>query len=577
MRIHRTKMNSSDDAAGGNRLGVPFGAVGGGNPDGANPAWIAEADGAADPDPSEEAATSGGSEDDGDPAPLDFPEHTLDLGQRPWDPAEVKSSRPARVARVLAGVTESLLDRIPTERSRYTALACVMMCTATVSGISMFFALTEVFDFTSPWFFPFGLFWAGFILSVDRWLVSAAPSKHSFARLQTLLLRLGIAVILGFIIAEPLLLRVFQTEVVNEVATERTAATNYGIEMYKECNPTSGQAPTGLGCADWTLSVSGSAPASDQDQIDSLNADISRLTGKLAAENSTLQGLAQTVRDECNGVSGPGLTGHVGDGPACQSDERAYEDYKNAQPIAQQNEQLSADETQLSILTAKKNSDTTAVAGQITDEINQWAARQPTKSTTIGLIDRFNALIELSGRSVVVNVGAWLLRLFFVSIDCMPVLVKFIGGATPYDEFARREINIAHNVLEVEGRTRVDVAEIQRSLRLKWEHARAAQREQEFNAAVRDHAATIEARQWEAIDREYEQKLSRMGIEPDRMELDSELELVSVDEASAEPEPFVDPDPGPREASIGEISTLLSDTPTTMVNGWAGRGAAGDH
>jgi hypothetical protein len=451
-----------------------------------------------------------------------------ELGE-PWNPATVTGSNLARKVRILTGVVEPLLDRIPTERPRYTALACVMLCTATVSGISIFFALSEILGASSIWFVPFALFWSGFILSVDRWLVSASPNKHSLVRVQTLLLRLAVAVVLGFIIAEPLLLRVFQTAVVNQVDQDRTATTNYGIRMYTECNPLPGQSvPAGANCTDWSLNVSGANPAADQAQTTKLQTDISTLTAALATENTTLGQLATTVNDECNGVSGAGLTGHVGDGPACRADEQHYEDFKLSQPFAQQNSELSNDEAELATIRGRTTEDTTSMGGQITSQIKTWAAKQPNATTSIGLIERFKALIELSDNSIVVNFGAWLLRLFFVLIDCLPVLVKFIGGSTPYDELARKEVYIAQDMLQIEGRTRIDVAEIHRGIHLKREHAQAAKREQSFNADVRDHAAAIEAKQWETIDRDYELRLSRIGLTPDQKKAEPEAERQDV-------------------------------------------------
>jgi len=521
MRIRRTKTNSTETSVEGSPT-WPDVDSGPRNGTGDAPMIEADADADGETEGKDDAAPDGGSTSA--TMPMTVPA-SAEM-REPWDPGKVRSTGAARAIRVLTGVTEPLLDRIPTERARYTALACVMMCTATVSGISMFFALSEVLDATSPWFLPFALFWACFILSVDRWLVSASPSKHSFARIQTLLLRLGIAVVLGFIIAEPLLLRVFQTAMVNQVIQDRRATTNDGIAKYKECNPLPGQSvPAGIDCAGWTLSLTAAASDAAQAQIDKVNADISRLTNELAAENSTLEGLATTVRDECDGVSGPGLTGRVGDGPACQADEQHYEDFKNSQPFAAQNSELSNDETKLATLSGQVTSDTTDLGDRITKAIDTWAAAQPSAKTPIGLIERFNALIQLSDDSVVVNLGAWLLRLFFVLIDCLPVLVKFIGGATPYDELSRREINTAHEVLQVEGRTRTDVAEIHRTVRLKWEHAKAAKLEQSFNAEVRDHAAAIEAKQWEAVDHDYRLRLSRLGLTPDPKEAGHEGNL----------------------------------------------------
>lgn len=88
-----------------------------------------------------------------------------------------------RRLRVLAGVDERLLDRVPQERAWYTSLGGVVLGTATIAAISMYFAITQAMGASSRLaVFPV-LVWFLFIPNVDRWLVSRRLGEGWFRRM----------------------------------------------------------------------------------------------------------------------------------------------------------------------------------------------------------------------------------------------------------------------------------------------------------------------------------------------------------------------------------------------------------
>src|ERR1700733_10888381 len=46
---------------------------------------------------------------------------------------------------------------------------------------------------------------------------------------------------------------------------------------------------------------------------------------------------------------------------------------------------------------------------------------------------------HLSLSNAFIGVASWFVRIFFILIDCLPVLVKFISGSTPYDRLVDTE------------------------------------------------------------------------------------------------------------------------------------------
>ena len=130
--------------------------------------------------------------------------------------------------------------------------------------------------------------------------------------------RLALSVLFGVIIATPLVLTAFGSEVVTRAATDQqNALTTYESQL-KACNPlpdpTTGKVPAApAGCAGHTLPVSDPATGLTQ----AIGREIqqrTQLAGQVASANATIKQYDTTIRDECNGASGPGLSGVPGGG-----------------------------------------------------------------------------------------------------------------------------------------------------------------------------------------------------------------------------------------------------------------------
>jgi Domain of unknown function (DUF4407) len=447
--------------------------------------------------------------------------------------------RVAMMVRVLTGVNERVLDDLPTERPRYTALACVMICTAAIGGISMFFALGEVMGAVSGWFAPLALFWSAFVLCLDRWLVASMSGRGFRAKIATAVFRLFVAMIFGFIIAEPLVLRIFQTAVVAQIRTDRTENIAQLQGQLEACNPASGQQPTtanGMSCIDYRLAVT-SVAAQVQTQIDELQNSTQTVQSTVNAESAEVTRRSTIVSEECDGVKVPGVTtGGRGDGPACQQDYQAYQDYKNSHPIAPLEAQITSNYAKITALESQEATSSASQQQQVSGAIKARLALETQVDAPIGLIERLNALSQLSAANTAVAVSAWTLRLFFVVIDCLPVLVKFSSGQTPYDEQASSLVQESMAVYELRRSARLSVA----GKRINAEVGAAlvdAERLTQLTAfTLRQHSAHLEELESEAIDQEFARRMS--GVTDKGVIKDSEPEQ------PPNPAPSI---PGPRQ------------------------------
>jgi hypothetical protein len=82
----------------------------------------------------------------------------------------------------------------------------------------------------------------------------------------------------------------------------------------------------------------------------------------------------------------------------------------------------------------------------------------------------------------------WALRLFFITVDALPVLLKFFSGYTPYDQVAAERVTAQRRVQRVASETERRRGVIQEQLariQMNAEHASAIGKV-EFDARIRN-------------------------------------------------------------------------------------------
>jgi hypothetical protein len=422
-----------------------------------------------------------------------------------------RSAVVARRMRMLTGVREELLDKIPAERTRYTALAAVMICTASIGGFSMFFALSEIMGGPELWFLPAAAFWSVFVLCIDCWLVSSTAGSRWRTRISVLLPRLLIAAVFGIAIAEPLVLRVFQTGIVNYVRQERQAAIDTLRTALVDCNPvpgiTAGQHPPQGGCAAAILSIPNPAAAT-LTHVQALQGQASALQEQVNTETAQLARLQNTVNDECNGAHGSGLTGVIGDGPACHADQGDVSNYRASHPIAAQGTHLSSLNEQISSLQGSLTDQQASYRTAISQAIARRLQEETSPDAPIGMAERFQALSHLSLSNGFIGVASWFVRLFFILIDCLPVLVKFISGSTPYDRLANIEISSSEKRFGRWSDVQDGIADEDNAVMLWKGKAEAARRKKEIDLEILRQDAARETDKEDAVDELWRKKLA---------------------------------------------------------------------
>jgi hypothetical protein len=376
-------------------------------------------------------------------------------------PVEPAADRPAppsdslgRRLRALIGVNEDVLDWTPEIRPLYTKIGVLVLTTSALAAVSMLTALVKFLDAHWLLLIPAAVFWGWVIFCIDSLLITTMHGAQNAGRVFWM--RLVLAGLLGLIIAEPLLLKVFEPAIHRQVAETRVLERAARESALKACNPVPYKEITveqrdNCDARKLLLTVP-SDPAGVTVDIAEKQRERDLKQRELDADKKTLQKLRDTAGLECNGQKGRGLSGKFGNGPRCKEANRNAESFPEQNRLDARQQEINGLDDTINQLIDKRN----AVARDYAGEMDKAIKTQlPTLDGEIGLLEEDKALSSLSGESLLVRVGSWLLRLLLVVIDCLPVISKRLSGPTPYDRMFTRRIGSGEERFELDNELRV--------------------------------------------------------------------------------------------------------------------------
>jgi hypothetical protein len=369
-------------------------------------------------------------------AERDYHEHA---GTEPFRPA-APARGPGRWLRRVAGVDEAILDWVPEERPRYTWQGAILLNTAILAGISMLVLLGRT-ELPGLLMVPMALLWAGLILTFDAWLVSSTHGATGRSKMAIYLPRILISVLMGAVIAEPLLLSLFAPAIHTEVNQQRKREIDAYENRLRECNPLTGEPTTVTGCTD-RLNLDNPL-ISIRTDLTRKTAQRDRLQAQVAAINTELARREAVSRAECNGTRINGSTSGVsGVGPNCTRNRREADRYRASSDIDAREADVSALSREIATLTADEATAGRAYATAVHAEIAVKVADARSTQQKIGILDEDRALGVLAASSAFVSIGSWLLRLLLIVVDCLPVLTKVLSRSTTYDALLSRQMGV---------------------------------------------------------------------------------------------------------------------------------------
>ncbi|MEV0677176.1 DUF4407 domain-containing protein [Actinosynnema sp. NPDC050436] len=346
-----------------------------------------------------------------------------------------------RLLRRLIGVNEDVLDWVPEERPRYTRLGLIVVNTGLLAAVSMHMALASVVG--DQWWLPFAdLVWAVIIITADSWLISSTHGAPRTSLLGTYLPRLLLSVLLGAVIAEPLVLAVFHQSIDNEISEHRKSEVDGYESTLKRCNPPSGDVVADVSCAGFLVTIS-ERPQAAKDELARATANRDGLKTKVDEADSRLAELERLARDECAGRGGPGLTAVPGEGPECTRNREKADQFRRDNQLDRLHADLAAADQAVAGLNRTVADASGKTERDVNTAITAAVAEKRANLTERGLLDEFDALGRLSAKSAVILMAHVLLALLLIALDCLPVLSKLMSATTEYDARLRRQLDVS--------------------------------------------------------------------------------------------------------------------------------------
>ncbi|WP_244409854.1 DUF4407 domain-containing protein [Streptomyces albofaciens] len=394
---------------------------------------------------------------------------------------------------------EELLAWVWHERSKYTALGGVVLGTSVIAAFSMWnFANEAIGEGTFLALLPAAL-WMLFVLNLDRWLI--APQPNLKRRTAPLLLRLLIAFFLGTVVAEPLVLRVFQTAVEEHVRDQRHAAVDRLRSDLLRCNtdPSQPSRSRPADCADHLLSF-GASPASGYDAINTLRKDAAMLQKRVDRDTNRLERLDAQVRDECRRLIRDMRTGLLQRTSECLRLREKARDYRSAHDTVANERRLAEMYKQIKDGGGRLADSRDAFLKARDKEIARRVAQERAKQRGIGVLERMQALEELAGKNATLLTGVWVVRLLFIFVDVLPVLAKLLSSENSYDRLLSARSQSAVTVHEEAVRTAERQAMASSEIVREECEDRVRRRKAEIDADRREHVAAMHIRVSQAVN-----------------------------------------------------------------------------
>jgi len=281
--------------------------------------------------------------------------------------------------------TDILKDCSTGEQNKYAGIGATVFFTAVMAFIASSYALYTVFDNLLTSIF-FGLIWGMLIFNLDRYIVSTIKKSDSVMdEVLQASPRILLAIIIAFVIAKPLELKIFEKEI-DQVLLEQKN--------------------------DLTLANKDQIALQYTPKIEELNTSNKALQEQIDSREVEVNALYSTYIAEAEGREGTML---IGKGPVYKEKREKHDAIlAELQQLKTENkEKIVASEAQIAQLQGEYQA--------------QVTTSQPIIDNFDGLMARVNALGELPW------LPSFFIFLLFLAIETSPIFAKLVSPKGEYD------------------------------------------------------------------------------------------------------------------------------------------------
>ncbi|MBM7774009.1 hypothetical protein JOD54_004213 [Actinokineospora baliensis] len=451
----------------------------------------------------------------------------------------------------LAGARPDLLAKAPGERYHFASTGAVLLVGAVVAGISAYFALTMTTRLSVPVAVVVSVGWVLLVLGFSRLLVVTVTRGRWTRQVLAVGPRLLLAALVGAVVAAPLVLQVFRSEVevqLQVLAAEKIAA--FGQEL--SASPRYAVIP------DLQRQLADELRIADSTTQALVDADPAVVRARTAVQETRTryETAQQLLVCEISGTCGTGRPG-VGDAVRERQSARdvSLKDYDDAKARLARAEQDARTSAPKMADGAETNAD------RLATQLNELRSAQATELSAFaqdvradtGLLSRLEALSAIGGRGI--GAAQWMMFALFTTLHMQPVLTRLIrvtGAPTLYDELVRLEDDSAMRIArrEIDRNEQVAAEYAERRADLEMHQAglqyEAGLRVNERLVAEKARIAEEAIRRWATVAAGLAKAETSGLSEAEAREFESltrELEMSAAALHTIGAQPFAFPDP----------------------------------
>ena len=369
-----------------------------------------------------------------------------------------------RITRFLwwcAGARIEILEECPSDHAKYFGIGGTILFTALMAAFAGAYAFYTAFR-SIPLSIFFGIFWGLLIFNLDRYIVATIKDdgKASISASEWLsaLPRLLMAVLLGFVIATPLELRIFETEIQTvverlkidkaEELKSRDVSFNNQFDELKERRSKVENDLAELTNNKKTLIENAGAyyqerkgelqldASQKQKELDAVQAQVNRLHSNYNIAKRDSLPAEKIAKAKQNRDYQIGIRNKIRNEKTAIDDRIELLSENRGEAIRQ--EQIKIDKQISQLLSEKEsNQDKITQMGETRD------AKRVSYDNKVENYDGFAAHLEamsiLTDEKPVIFWAKWLITLLLIFIEIAPVLFKMMNEAGDYDKIIARQ------------------------------------------------------------------------------------------------------------------------------------------
>lgn len=401
----------------------------------------------------------------------------------------------------LGGADLKILAQAPGyERTRFIQMAIVLLTTSGIGTLSMMFALHDGVGTPLAVAIIGGLVWGFIILNLDRFLVLSMGHTRDWKRLLLMALpRLALAAVISMVVATPLTLRIFASDIKNEMIQVNANESKQVAKEQLQTGPATQAASTlakintdkQILAGHLQGTVSNPEVTFWQNRVDTLTTQVQQARTAMDKAQAAYQCEVDGSGPHCEGASNL-----VGDGPMAQlkktefgQAQQKYQSLNTQLQSAQQQlatAQSAAEKASNQTLQQQQSEAKAALPGlekqysQLEAQLkqNEDQAQGAVQGNT-GILAQLQDLSAAGAKNPMLSVAQWVVTLLFFCIEILPVMVKVllnIGPLTTYETLLKNEEDMIKDRAKL---TRVS-------------RRRDAEREAEKQIAIDEHMRQLE-------------------------------------------------------------------------------------